>query len=360
MRQAEELMKEGVAIGVFPGGVLCVWVKGAVRFCKAYGVTDLESRHPVTTDTVFDLASLTKPLATAPAILKLADQGFLSVEDPAGKYLDGFDAGDKKEITIAHLLCHTSGLPAHREYFYDLSTTAFEDRQPALKKLLENEPLEYRPGEKVVYSDLGYMVLGFIVKAVSGLALDRFATDRLYRPLAIFDLFFIPINPETAVNNPLGLSNVAATENCPRRKMVVRGVVHDDNAYEMGGVAGQAGLFGTAGAVTAFAAEILDVYSGAKPGPVFSSAMAAHMMAPQCGTNRTFGFDTVDPENSSAGRLFSARGAGHLGFTGTSCWIDPDREAVVVLLTNRVHPDRASDAIRAFRPRLHDAVMVHV
>lgn len=360
MKQAEELMKEGVASGVFPGGVLCVWVKGAVRFRKAYGVTDLETRQLVTRDTVFDLASLTKPLATAPAILKLADQGLLSVDDSAGKYLAGFDTGDKKEITIAHLLCHTSGLPAHREYFHDLSTMAFEDRQPALRKFLEKEPLEYLPGEKVVYSDLGYMVLGFIVKAVSGMGLDRFATDRLYRPLGISDLFFIPANPETAVNNPPNLKNVAATENCPRRKMVVRGVVHDDNAYEMGGVAGQAGLFGTAGAVTTFVAELLDVYHGEKTGPVFSRTMAAQMMEPQCGTARTFGFDTVDPANSSAGRLFSARGVGHLGFTGTSCWIDPDRKAVVVLLTNRVHPDRASDAIRAFRPRLHDAVMVHV
>ncbi|MFZ5563269.1 MAG: serine hydrolase domain-containing protein [Thermodesulfobacteriota bacterium] len=359
LKQADELMRSGVKGGVFPGGVLCVWADGAVRFCKAYGVTDIETRQPVTTDTVFDLASLTKPLATAPAILKLADEGRLSFDDPAGKSLAGFDGADKKHITIAHLLCHASGLPAHREYFHALSALPFKDRRKVLMDLLEKEVLEYAPGEKVIYSDLGYMALGFIVEAVSGMGLDRFATDRLYAPLEIFDLFFAPL-PGPAANNPRGLKNVASTENCPRRKMVVRGAVHDDNAYEMGGVAGHAGLFGTAAAVLAFVTELLAVYQGKKTGPVFFRPMAVRMLEPQRGTPRTFGFDTVDPQNSSAGRLFSPQSIGHLGFTGTSCWIDPVRDIVVLLFTNRVHPDRSNEALRTFRPRLHDAVMSHL
>lgn len=357
MKQADKLMRTGVADGVFPGGVLCVWAQGTVRFCEAYGVTDIESRRPVTTDTLFDLASLTKPLATAPAVLKLAEEGRLSVDDPAGRWLPGFKNADKKEITIAHLLCHCSGLPAHQEYFHALSALPAESRHKALLAFLENEPLEYGLGQKVIYSDLGYMALGFIVEAASGMGLDRFVADRLYNPLGIKNLFFISLSPGPAANNPLQLQNVAATEVCLRRKVLLRGAVHDDNAYEAGGVAGHAGLFGTAAAVLAFVTELLEVYLGHKPGTVLSRPMAAQMMEPRCGTTRTFGFDTPDPENSSAGKFFSPQSVGHLGFTGTSCWIDPVRRAVVLLFTNRVHPDRANEALRVFRPRLHDAVM---
>ncbi|MEW6076249.1 MAG: serine hydrolase domain-containing protein [Thermodesulfobacteriota bacterium] len=359
MKEARRLMEEGVARGVFPGGVLHVRRNRRDLFHEAYGQADLFSRQPMTRDTVFDLASLTKPLATAPAVLKLADEGRLRLDDAVGDILPEFRGTDKHAITPVQLLLHTSGLPAHREYFLTLARLPRQERDQALLRLLAGEPLEYAPGRHQVYSDLGYMVLKYVVEKVSGKRLDVFVHEFLYAPLRIHDLFFIDIHRE----DPAALEVMrterafAATEDCPRRGCLVKGMVHDDNAYEAGGVAGQAGLFGTTTAVARFLDALLDIHGGETPVGILSRETTALMLAPKPGSGRTYGFDTPDRENSSAGRLFSDTTVGHLGFTGVSVWLDIARAVTVLLFTNRVHPRRDHNELKAFRPILHDAVM---
>ncbi|MDY6823384.1 MAG: serine hydrolase [Thermodesulfobacteriota bacterium] len=351
------MMRVAVADGIFPGGVLCVSCRGRIVFHEAYGLADIYTKTPVTTETVFDLASLTKPIATAPAVMRLVTEGEVSVTDPIGGRLPGFSETDKHRITIAQLLCHCSGLPAHREFFYDLARLPAGERRAALTERLVATKLVYPPGERVLYSDLGYMVLRCIVEAVSGHRLDMFVEDKVYRPLGITGLFFVPLHETESRAEGIDKGRFAATEDCPRRGFVVKGVVHDDNAYEAGGVDGHAGLFGTTAAVHAMMTELLAIYRKTSYDGTISHDAVKHMLEPQLQTRRTFGFDTPDAYASSAGTRFSGHTVGHLGFTGTSVWMDVARDIVVVLLTNRVHPNRKNEAIRDFRPALHDAVM---
>lgn len=358
MENVDRIMQQGVRDGIFPGGVLCVWAHDKVVFHRAYGVADIRSNSPVTTGTVFDLASLTKPLATAPAVLKLVDMGRLSATSLLCDVLPAFRETEKSDIAISMLLCHTSGLPAHREYFRQLSAVPEGQRNSALLCMLKDEPLVYRPGSRVVYSDLGYMLLRFVVEQTAGMRFDRFVYDTLYKPLGLDTLFFVPL----AGGEPSGTDRrcFAATEDCPRRGKVLAGLVHDDNAYEIGGVDGHAGLFGNTSCVLGFLVELLSIYKGERDGGVLSRISVRQMMEKQCGTDRTFGFDTPAMSGSSAGKMFSKRSVGHLGFTGTSCWIDIDRDIIVLLFTNRVHPDRGNEAIKRFRPMIHDAVMSEI
>lgn len=350
-----KIMLDGVRKRVFPGGVLCVWSGGDVVFHEAYGVSDPLSCFPVKTDTVFDLASLTKPLATAPAVLKLADMGRLSVEDRLCDLLPVFKGTDKENITLSMLLCHASGMPAHREYFRFLSLLPDGQRNGALIRMLADEPLEYDPGSRVVYSDLGYMLLRFVVEKAAGKRFDRFVCENLYEPLGITDLFFVPHRFERLFT--FADRDFAPTGYCRRRGTTLCGVVHDDNAYEAGGFDGHAGLFGTTGAALDFLVELLSIYRGRKESGVLSRESARLMLERQRGTSRTFGFDTPSMEGSASGTLFSENSVGHLGFTGTSCWIDIERDIIILLFTNRVFFKGGNDAIKSFRPRIHDAVM---
>jgi len=357
MKAVDRLMRQGVAEGVFPGGVLHVRANGRDLFHEAYGQADIFSGQTMTPDTVFDLASLTKPLATAPAVLMLVQEGRLGLRDRIGDLLPDFNNTDKGAVTLAQLLTHTAGFPAYREYFLTLAALSGEERSSALRRLLAAEPLEYAPGTDQLYSDLGYMALKYVVEAVAGKPLDHFVQEAIFSPLGVDDLFFIDLNDPAARAVLMGRRLFAATEDCPRRRRLLKGMVHDDNAYEAGGIGGQAGLFGTSAAVARLLNALLEIYGGRMMTGPLSREMVSLLLTVRPGAKRTFGFDTPDRDNSSAGRMFSGTTVGHLGFTGVSMWLDVAYGIMVLLFTNRVHPDRNNNAIKMFRPLLHDAVM---
>ncbi len=355
---ADILMQQAVKDRVFPGGALLVSKQGRLQFFKTYGVTNNNSGRPLSPETVFDLASLTKPLATTLAIMRLVQQRRLALSDSLGALLPSFAATTKSAITLEQLLNHTSGMPDHREYFKQLRLLPTAARIDALQAFLVNEALINPIGQKTVYSDLGFMVLGWIIEARSEMRLDRFVSAEIYQPLGLRGLFFIDLHGPTVPEQQERL--FAATEECPWRKRVLEGMVHDDNAYAMGGVAGHAGLFGTAADVHALVQELLASVSGWVHQGIFQPEVVQRFLALPMDDRRPLGFDRPALENSSSGSYFSKRTVGHLGFTGTSFWVDLERAIIVVLLTNRVHPSRNNEGIKTFRPELHDAVMKNI
>jgi len=344
-------MKAGLTARAFPGAVLLVAEEERVLFYRAYGVANIFSCDPVKIDTVFDLASLTKSLATATAVMKLLERDGVALDSPISAILPEFAQTDKSGITIFQLLTHTSGLPAYRPYYRVLRHLPSSARKSALRRLLQAQPLVDRPGRQTVYSDLGYMILEWLIERVAQTSLDGYLEAAIYDPLAVDTLFFpgkdlIPF-PKT----------VAATEYCPWRNVLLVGRVHDDNADVVGGVCGHAGLFGTARGIHQLLSHMLGVYHGKIPLGMFRRDLVRSFLSPCSFSGRPPGFDRPEGLFSSAGRYFSPNTIGHLGFTGTSFWMDLDRRAIVVLLTNRVHPSRGNMGIRAFRPLLHDIVM---
>jgi len=351
MKQVDQLMKQAVSDGVFPGGVLLVSAADSITFFEAYGYANQFAGHPMTKDTVFDLASLTKPLATTLAVMRLVAQHKLKLDQPLGSILLRLKNTDKSRITIKHLLCHNAGLPDYRPYFQSLAKLPRERRRDALRDLLTAESLINPAGQAVLYSDLGFMILSWVIEKVSGKRLDRLVTEEIYRPLGLKNLFFVDLG-----SKPLK-ANFAATERCPWRKVLLEGVVHDDNAYSVGGIEGHAGLFGTAEDVYGLLSILLFVFHGRLANHLFEEELLQTFFQRQDNTGRTLGFDTPPLTGSSCGRYFSQESVGHLGFTGTSFWVDLVRRVMVILLTNRIHPSRDNNKIKAFRPKLHDTIM---
>ena len=351
MTDVDRRMRQAVADSIFPGGVIRVSRENRVLFCRAYGYANRVTRRAMTTATLFDLASLTKPLATTLAVMLLHQRGAIDVAAALESVLPAFAGGDKAGVTIAQLLSHTSGLPDYRPYHAQLAVRPFPERAAALRELLRREPLAHRPGERVLYSDLDFMILGWVVEAASGRRLDRFVAEEVYAPLGVADLFFIDLQRRRPA------AAFAATEACPWCGRMLEGEVHDENAHALGGVSGHAGLFGTAAAVDSLIAELLQAYHGPAPARLYHGATVRRFLTRVPGTDKTLGFDMPTPPSPSCGRFFPETSVGHLGFTGTSFWVDIERCIRVVLLTNRVHPSRENTAIRAFRPVIHDAVM---
>jgi CubicO group peptidase (beta-lactamase class C family) len=345
------LIRQALVTKVFPGAVLMVSQKGVIQFQQAYGVANIFDGRPVTIDTVFDLASLTKPLATSLAVMQLIASQQLSLNQSVGSILAPFNSQGKKTIAIEHLLSHTSGYPDYRPYYLHLANFAQPHRRPELRKLLAAEPLQSLPGAEVCYSDLGFMVLQWVVETVTNQRLDAFVTQSIYQPLGLDRLFFIDLD------KPRPDVHYAATEVCPWRGALLEGAVHDENAYALGGISGQAGLFGDAPTVHKLLAELARAYSGSSPRDQFATETVGRFFKRYEGHSMALGFDVPAASASSSGQYFSRNSVGHLGFTGTSFWVDLDRSAIVILLTNRVHPSRANDKLKAFRPLLHDAVM---
>lgn len=346
-----ELMARGVADGVFPGAVLLFARRESVLYHRAFGVADLRTRRPVATDAVFDLASLTKPLATAMAMLVLVQEKKLHLNTCLEALVPGTKNTPKAKITVDMLLRHTSGLPAHREYFKMI--TGRPDPLQAFHELILAEPLENFPGQCEVYSDLGYMLLARVIETVTQTRLDRFVRNHVYAPLDIEDLFFIDLKKRRL---PVDLDRLVSTWDCPWRGRVLTGEVEDENAWISGGVQGHAGLFGTAGSVHVLCMEILQAIEKG-PVRVLNPEVAAAFIKKHPDRTRVAGFDTPSKTGSAAGRYFSSRAVGHLGFTGTSFWMDPDTGLMVILLTNRVHPSRSAQKIKQFRPALHDCIV---
>ncbi|HOX43722.1 MAG TPA: serine hydrolase domain-containing protein [Myxococcota bacterium] len=353
------LMDEAVRQGIFPGGVLHAERAGRPRWRSAHGRSALDPQGPaVGPETVYDLASLTKPLAAASVALQAVERGALELDAPAGRWLPELP-GAAAALTPWHLLAHASGLPAWRPLHLELAPgqAGTAAGQAALRARAAREPLEAPPGARVEYSDLGFVLLEWLLERALGLPFADAFHSLVAAPLGLTELFFVDLKDPTAAARARAGRVFAATERCPWRGRVLSGEVHDENAWAAGGVAGQAGLFGTAAAVARVGRAWLDALAG-RGGP-FDAGLARRFCrrTELPGPVRTLGFDTPAPVGSQAGSRLGPRAFGHLGFTGTSLWLEPERELVVVLLTNRVHPRREDDRLRAFRPGLHDALV---
>jgi len=355
--KVDTLMHRAVEEGVFPGAVLLIAAEDKVLSHRAYGHASLiPSRQLMTTDTLFDLASLTKPLATTMAIMTLAADGKLRIDQEIGDILGLGRDNPKAGITLRQLLSHSSGMPAYQPYFERLRAYPPGERKKILRGWLLDEPLAAAPGEAALYSDLGFMLLEWIIEKASGQGLDEFVLANVYKPLGLVFTGFRPFNSRSLPEPGM----IAATEECPWRKKVLCGEVHDDNAYAVGGVCGHAGLFGTAEELYGLLKMILKSYRGEAETGIFSRELMTAFLTRQespRGTTWALGFDTPSEEGSSAGRYFSKKSVGHLGFTGVSFWMDLERGIIVLLLTNRIHPSRSNEKIKAFRPLIHDAIM---
>lgn len=364
MNAVSRQMQIAVNNKVFPGAVLLVSYQDEVVFHEPFGLADIDSGQLMRKDSVFDLASLTKPLATALCIMKLVDKGEISVGQRVGQILPQSVGSDKAELTVDQLLRHTSGLPAHRPFYESVLLQPEALRQKVMRQYVLKEPLVAKPGEEQIYSDLGYMLLGWIIERVSGFQIDQFAREALYAPSEIKNLFFIHTDHQYLTGLTDGEQRrelrdpkvFVSTERCPWRKRVVRAEVHDDNAWAVGGVDGHAGLFGTAYAVWSALIELMHLLHGKKSNLV-DRATLKEFLKKRGGEEMVAGFDTPSLSGSSAGRYFSSESIGHLGFTGTSFWLDPSSSLIVVLLSNRVHPSRTNQKIKGFRPEIHDLIV---
>lgn len=343
---------------VFPGAEVFVRHQGHILFHEAVGsLSFLPDSPPVQRDTLYDLASLTKPLSTASAILLLVQDGLIDLDVPLDSLLNESKKHSLGRKTVKDLLCHQSGLPALRPYYLDFSPDSPRDHQEyrqrctaVLEKIL-TEPLDETLPRKSVYSDLGYMLLGFLVERVRGQTQAEFCGSRIFDPLQAVPLGFNPGDGHLKEGHRV---EIAPTEQDPWRGRLLQGEVHDDNAFALGGMAGHAGLFGTAEAVGQVTKAWLEGYHG-KAG-IFDGQLVKRFVTAQPKTSWALGWDTPSAPSSS-GLWFSRESFGHLGFTGTSIWIDPIRELEVIFLSNRVHPTRDNPAIKAFRPKLHDLIM---
>ena len=345
-------MQKALTDGVFPGAVLLAGIGKHVFIQAAYGVASLFTRRPMTPATVFDLASLTKPLATTLAIMRMCQQGRIGLEQHISSILPVFAESDKSGVTIAQLLSHTAGVPDYRPFYLDLAAWPTGERKARLRERLVQERLLYPPGERALYSDLGFMILEWVVEAVSGRRLDNIVTEEIYEPLGVADsLFFIDLS------RPPPARPYAATEQCVWRGRLVEAQVHDENAYALGGIAGHAGLFGTAQAVYCVLAELLRAYHEEEGPRRFEGRTVRRFFQRVPGTDKALGFDMPAAVQPSCGRFFPSTSIGHLGFTGTSFWVHVTQSVVVILLTNRVHPTRDNIAIRSFRPLIHEAIV---
>jgi beta-N-acetylhexosaminidase len=352
---AFRLLDRAVRTRAFPGGVLAVGHAGQclvhpfgrLRFARPPRRAG-EPRGAVTAGTVYDVASLTKPVVTTTAAMLLAASGSLRLTDPVGKYLPDWLRGPNRKwrarVTVADLLRHSSGLPAHRDYYRQAKGAA------AILARVLAEPLVYEPGTRIVYSDLGFILLGGLIERLAGQTLDSFARRKIFAPLGMTGSCFRP---------PKRLRRrIAPTErDSGYRKRLVRGEVHDPNAYAMGGVAGHAGLFSTAGDLAVFCRTMLQGGRYGKHRLVPRALVKQWTARKTIGRSaRALGWDVPEPP-SSAGRFFSPRSFGHTGFTGASVWIDPEKALFVVLLTNRIYPSAKNEQIRTVRPALHDAIV---
>lgn len=364
----ESALEEAAQRGVFPGCVLLVSRNGETLLERAVGSRSIEpERMPMRPEVVFDLSSLTKPLATTLAVMMLVREKRLGLDDRVTRFFHNFGVHGKTHVTFRHLLTHSSGLAAHRPYFKEVAAlekkgrpnfVASREAKEWVYEQVHREKLEAPPGTRVLYSDLGFMLLGQVVETVSGQTLDRFCHARIYAPLGLASTAFVDLSQLRQKRVEPIRDMIAPTQRCPWRKRILCGEVDDENAYAMGGVAGHAGLFGTARDVDSLANHLKAIAGGA-PG-ILPKDLVDQMWTLDTtvhGSTRTLGWDSPSAQRSMAGTKMSPHTVGHLGFTGTSLWLDLERGVNVVLLTNRVHPTRDNDKLVEFRPRIHDLVM---
>lgn len=349
LQKIDKVLARGIKAGGFPGAAVLIGRGGATVFERGYGNLSWSGRSAVVPDrTIYDLASLTKVVATTTAMMILYDEGRIRLEDRVAKYIPAFSGGMKDDITVQQLLEHRSGLPAGRD-LWRIALTPGEARKAVIET-----PLECEPGRCLIYSDLGADLLGFIAEEVSGQRLDVFVQERVYDRLGMKDTFF---RPHWTLRD-----RIAPTELTPPRGYPLRGEVHDENAFALGGVAGHAGLFSTATDLAIFAEMMLNggLLNGTRV--ISDSTVARFTARTRSSGTRALGWDTCG-HDGSCGKYLSEHAYGHTGFTGTSLWIDPDRNLFVILLTNRVHAARArrpSKVIADVRADVADAAALAV
>jgi CubicO group peptidase (beta-lactamase class C family) len=360
LERVDRAIGKAVEKGEIPGAVVLARMGDALRYEGVFGAACLNpERHQTRLNTIYDLASLTKVMATTPAVLLLVSDGKLSLDQPVVDVLPTFAERAKSEITLRHLLTHSSGLRPWRAYYEDLrererrrgesllATPA--GREAIVSRILRSAPV-HDPGEASVYGDLGFIVLSEVVAEAAGEPFESFCERRVFKPLGLTDTQFnpIPFRGERA--------RYAATEQCPWREKVLWGEVHDGNAWAMGGVAGHAGLFSTASDVMRFAEEMLSADRGQSS--IFPQELSQEFFRRQEmpeGSDWALGWDTPTEGRSTSGRYFSQRSIGHTGFTGVSLWIDLERGTIVVILSNRVHLVAKRSRFE-LRPRVHDLI----
>jgi CubicO group peptidase (beta-lactamase class C family) len=359
---------EAVADGVFPGAVVLVGKDDDVVYEQAFGSRSLlPNKTPMRLDTIFDLASLTKPLATAVAIMLLIRERKMRLDDQLTRVIPMYGVLGKSLTTFRHLLNHSAGLPAWKAFFEDIVKNEKSGRinfiasraaKNYVYEQVHREKAVTPPGSQSVYSDLGFIILAEAVEVLTGNTFDRFCQERIFKPLGLRSTGFVDLTQlRTRRLQPVE-EVIAPTENCPWRKKILCGEVHDDNAYAMGGVAGHAGLFSSAHEVHAFLVRMSQCLHGKDsflPQAVVQEFLTRGSSPKD--SNFALGWDTPTAGKSAAGSFFSPRSVGHLGFTGCSIWWDLEKNCQVVLLTNRVHPSRKNDKIKDFRPHIHDQIM---
>ena len=351
---AATLLQRGVNDHAFPAACAEVGRLAGPLWRQAFGAMTYDPYdHAMTDDTVFDLASLTKAIATTTLVMRALDEGVLALDEPVSARLGEWRGTDRHGVTVRDLLTHSSGLPAYLPFFRD--HTGRVEFEPAICRT----PLEYEPRSRAVYSDLGFILLGFILEDARSPSRAPGRLDPAASLSSQFGRVASFISPEPLAFNPprAWRPRTAPTEFDAWRGRTLTGEVHDENAWALGGAAGHAGLFGTAAAVGAFARALLRNIAGdrvlAHPA-IVQEFIRRRTDVP--GSSRALGWDTMLPTSSCGARL-SSTAIGHTGFTGTSLWIDWERDLYVVLLTNRVHPTRENNRIRAIRPAFHDAVI---
>jgi CubicO group peptidase (beta-lactamase class C family) len=355
-----KLCEMAVADGVAPGFVLLASSGGGqIQFQEAFGSRQLVPRElRASPDTVYDVASLTKAVVTSVLAMQAVGRGALGLGEPVAARLPELDGPGRGAITVRQLLCHSSGLPAHRPFWKDAAGAP--SARWAIPMLAAREPLAYAPGTKSVYSDLGFILLGWLLERAAGLRLDVQADRAIFQPLALASTTFVNLADAEGRARLLANRSVAATERCPERNRVVLGEVDDLNAYAMGGIAGHAGLFSTAADLAAIAAALTAAWRG-DAGAALVDRDVIRLFWKEAGVPGStwrLGWDGPSDTASQAGNRLSRAAVGHLAFTGCSLWIDPARDVTLVLLSNRVHPEPPrDDRFRRFRPAVHDAAL---
>lgn len=367
-REVEQAFNEAVENRVVPGATVLVRRGATVVFEGAFGFRALEpDRSPLRIETVYDLSSLTKALATTVAVMMLARDGKFRLDDRVTRFFPNFGVHGKTNVTFRHLLAHSSGMPAWRPFYQRVAEIEKTGRvnfmaSAGAKEFVYEEIHREKPeaptGTKAIYSDLGFIALGETIEKVASVSLNRFCREKIFRPLGLRATDFIDISLVRSRRLEPVADMFAPTEVCPSRKRLLVGEVDDENAFAMGGVAGHAGLFAPVREVDRIAAELVACYTGRSdfvPQRIVREFWTRDKAVPA--STWALGWDTPSQQGSSSGRLFSPRAVGHLGFTGTSIWIEPESEIVISMLTNRVHPRRENQAIREFRPKIHDLIM---
>ncbi len=343
----DSIVNVALAEKVAPGAVLAVGRYGRIVHMKGYGRLDsARTSPPVDENSIYDMASLTKVVATTTAAMMLEEQGLLDLDRTVASYIPEFDAPDKAAITVRHIVTHSGGLEEYAPLYRE-----FKGREQYLGQINER-PLKSVPGTATVYSDWDLILTQLVLEKITGLSLDRLVADRIFTPLGMTSTMFTPDSAAFWVR-------IAPTEIDSARGGLVHGKVHDENAWAMGGVAGHAGLFSSARDLSIFAQMLLNggEYNGVR---IVTPSTLARWTAPQSRTSsRALGWDTPS-KSSSSGNYFSPRSFGHTGFTGTSMWIDPERGLFVILLTNRVNPNRDNQRHVPLRRAVADAAQMAI